>query len=91
MLYVNAVCVCVQVVVNGDKNFVVLRYLNSLTEYQITVFAIYSNAASEALRGSETTCECAWSAITSDLYNHIRSITYDLLIHCVIYNHIWSI
>ncbi len=52
------VCVCVQVV-NGDKNSVVLRYLNSLTEYQITVFAIYSNAASEALRGSETTCECA--------------------------------
>uniref|UniRef100_A0A8C2JKA7 Collagen, type XIV, alpha 1b n=1 Tax=Cyprinus carpio TaxID=7962 RepID=A0A8C2JKA7_CYPCA len=30
-------------------------YLNSLTEYKITVFAIYSNAASEALRGSETT------------------------------------
>ncbi|KAK9958258.1 hypothetical protein ABG768_012429 [Culter alburnus] len=44
-----------EVVVNGDKNSVVLRYLNSLTEYQITVFAIYSNSASEALRGSETT------------------------------------
>uniref|UniRef100_A0A673H8C5 Collagen alpha-1(XIV) chain-like n=1 Tax=Sinocyclocheilus rhinocerous TaxID=307959 RepID=A0A673H8C5_9TELE len=44
-----------EVVVNGDDNSVVLRYLNSLTEYQITVFAIYSNAASEALRGSETT------------------------------------
>lgn len=49
----------VQVVVNGDENSVVLRYLNSLTEYQITVFAIYSNSASEALRGSETTCECS--------------------------------
>ncbi|XP_043089042.1 collagen alpha-1(XIV) chain isoform X3 [Puntigrus tetrazona] len=44
-----------EAVVNGDQNSVVLRYLNSLTEYQITVFAIYSNAASEALRGSETT------------------------------------
>uniref|UniRef100_A0A8C2Q0G4 Collagen, type XIV, alpha 1b n=1 Tax=Cyprinus carpio TaxID=7962 RepID=A0A8C2Q0G4_CYPCA len=44
-----------EVVVNGDENSVVLRYLNSLTEYKITVFAIYSNAASEALRGSETT------------------------------------
>ncbi|XP_016357451.1 collagen alpha-1(XIV) chain [Sinocyclocheilus anshuiensis] len=44
-----------EVVVNGNDNSVVLRYLNSLTEYQITVFAIYSNAASEALRGSETT------------------------------------
>ncbi|ROI15268.1 Collagen alpha-1(XIV) chain [Anabarilius grahami] len=44
-----------EVVVNGDENSVVLRYLNSLTEYQITVFAIYSNSASEALRGSETT------------------------------------
>jgi len=48
----------VQVVVNGDENSVVLRFLNSLTEYQITVFAIYSNSASEALRGIETTCEC---------------------------------
>lgn len=52
----NSRCV-VQVVVNGDKNSVVLSYLNSLTEYEIAVFAIYSNRASEALRGSETTCE----------------------------------
>ncbi|XP_073787351.1 collagen alpha-1(XIV) chain isoform X2 [Danio rerio] len=44
-----------EVVVNGDENSVVLQYLNSMTEYQITVFAIYSNSASEALRGSETT------------------------------------
>ncbi|XP_039520069.1 collagen alpha-1(XIV) chain isoform X2 [Pimephales promelas] len=44
-----------EVVVNGDENSVVLRFLNSLTEYQITVFAIYSNSASEALRGIETT------------------------------------
>lgn len=27
----------------------------SLTEYQIAVFAVYSNAASEGLRGTETT------------------------------------
>ncbi|XP_052439346.1 collagen alpha-1(XIV) chain-like isoform X2 [Carassius gibelio] len=44
-----------EVVVNGDENSVVLKYLSSLTEYQITVFAIYRNTASEALRGSETT------------------------------------
>ncbi|KAI7798408.1 putative collagen alpha-1XIV chain-like, partial [Triplophysa rosa] len=50
----NSRCV-VQVVVNGDENSVVLSYLNSLTEYEIAVFAVYSNRASEALRGSETT------------------------------------
>ncbi|KAA0709869.1 Collagen alpha-1(XIV) chain [Triplophysa tibetana] len=44
-----------EVVVNGDKNSVVLSYLNSLMEYEIAVFAVYSNRASEALRGSETT------------------------------------
>nr|XP_055076682.1 collagen alpha-1(XIV) chain isoform X1 [Misgurnus anguillicaudatus] len=44
-----------EVVVNGDENSVMLDYLNSLTEYEIAVFAIYSNSASEALRGSETT------------------------------------
>lgn len=49
---------------NGDENSVVLRFLNSLTEYQITVFAIYSNSASEALRGSETTRESS----VSDLF-----------------------
>lgn len=46
-----------QAVVDGSENSVVLQYLNSQTEYQIAVFAIYVNAASEALRGSETTCE----------------------------------
>ncbi|KAG9281287.1 collagen alpha-1(XIV) chain-like [Astyanax mexicanus] len=44
-----------EVVVNGDENSVVLQHLNSLTEYQVAVFAVYSNSASEALRGSETT------------------------------------
>ncbi|KAL6473905.1 hypothetical protein MHYP_G00174660 [Metynnis hypsauchen] len=44
-----------EVVVNGDQNSVVLQHLNSLTEYQVAVFAVYSNSASEALRGSMTT------------------------------------
>ncbi|XP_053719022.1 collagen alpha-1(XIV) chain-like [Synchiropus splendidus] len=42
-------------VVNGAENSVELNFLNSLTEYQVAVFAIYSSSASEALRGSATT------------------------------------
>uniref|UniRef100_A0A665V978 Collagen, type XIV, alpha 1b n=1 Tax=Echeneis naucrates TaxID=173247 RepID=A0A665V978_ECHNA len=38
-----------------DETSVVLQHLNSLTEYQLAVFAVYANEASEALRGSETT------------------------------------
>lgn len=44
-----------QVVVDGSLSTAVLKNLMSLTEYQIAVFAIYSNAASEGLRGTETT------------------------------------
>lgn len=44
-----------QVVVDGNVSTAVLKNLMSLTEYQIAVFAIYSNAASEGLRGTETT------------------------------------
>ncbi|XP_051948609.1 collagen alpha-1(XIV) chain [Xyrauchen texanus] len=44
-----------EVVVKGGVTSVVLSNLNSLTEYEIAVFAIYSNSASEALRGSRTT------------------------------------
>lgn len=46
-----------QVVVDGSVSTTVLKNLMSLTEYQIAVFAIYSNAASEGLRGTETTRE----------------------------------
>jgi len=46
-----------QVVVDGSSSTAVLKNLMSLTEYQIAVFAIYSNAASEGLRGTETTRE----------------------------------
>uniref|UniRef100_A0A3Q2CA21 Collagen type XIV alpha 1 chain n=1 Tax=Cyprinodon variegatus TaxID=28743 RepID=A0A3Q2CA21_CYPVA len=42
-------------VVSGTENSVELTYLNSLTEYQVAVFAIYRSTASEALRGSATT------------------------------------
>uniref|UniRef100_A0AAX7UC58 Collagen, type XIV, alpha 1b n=1 Tax=Astatotilapia calliptera TaxID=8154 RepID=A0AAX7UC58_ASTCA len=42
-------------VVQGTQNSVELSYLNSLTEYQVAVFAVYRSAASEALRGSATT------------------------------------
>ncbi|KAM9495088.1 collagen alpha-1(XIV) chain isoform 1-T1 [Clarias gariepinus] len=44
-----------EVVVDGDQTSVVLQHLNSVTEYQVAVFAVYSNSASEGLRGSETT------------------------------------
>ncbi|XP_046874496.1 collagen alpha-1(XIV) chain-like isoform X4 [Hypomesus transpacificus] len=42
-------------VVPGTETTVTLSYLNSLTEYQVAVFAIYASSASEALRGSATT------------------------------------
>ncbi|KAF7653979.1 hypothetical protein LDENG_00076160 [Lucifuga dentata] len=42
-------------VVQGTENSVILNYLNSLTEYQVAVFAVYRSSASEALRGSATT------------------------------------
>ncbi|KAM4631025.1 collagen alpha-1(XIV) chain isoform 2-T2 [Polymixia lowei] len=42
-------------VVHGTENTVMLNYLNSLTEYQVAVFAVYRSSASEALRGSATT------------------------------------
>uniref|UniRef100_A0AAQ5XRQ5 Collagen, type XIV, alpha 1a n=1 Tax=Amphiprion ocellaris TaxID=80972 RepID=A0AAQ5XRQ5_AMPOC len=44
-----------EAVVVGSESSVVLQHLNSLTEYQLAVFAVYANEASEALRGSETT------------------------------------
>uniref|UniRef100_A0A8C3S0P3 Collagen alpha-1(XIV) chain n=1 Tax=Chelydra serpentina TaxID=8475 RepID=A0A8C3S0P3_CHESE len=44
-----------EVVVDGSVSTAVLKNLMSLTEYQIAVFAIYRSAASEGLRGTETT------------------------------------
>ncbi|KAK9513534.1 hypothetical protein VZT92_027060 [Zoarces viviparus] len=44
-----------EAVVDGSETSVVLQHLHSLTEYQLAVFAVYANKASEALRGSETT------------------------------------
>lgn len=41
--------------VDGGETSAVLQHLHSLTEYQLAVFAVYANEASEALRGSETT------------------------------------
>ncbi|XP_060948245.1 LOW QUALITY PROTEIN: collagen alpha-1(XIV) chain-like [Limanda limanda] len=42
-------------VVPGSDDSVELTYLNSLTEYQVAVFAVYRSTASAALRGSATT------------------------------------
>uniref|UniRef100_A0A3Q3WT58 Uncharacterized protein n=1 Tax=Mola mola TaxID=94237 RepID=A0A3Q3WT58_MOLML len=42
-------------VVQGTDSSVELNFLNSLTEYQVAVFAVYHSSASEALRGSATT------------------------------------
>lgn len=47
-------------VVQGTVDTVVLNYLLSLTEYQVAVFAIYASSASEALRGSTTTCKSSY-------------------------------
>uniref|UniRef100_A0A096MF24 Collagen type XIV alpha 1 chain n=1 Tax=Poecilia formosa TaxID=48698 RepID=A0A096MF24_POEFO len=44
-----------EAVVAGSETSVVLQHLSSLTEYQLAVFAVYTDEASEALRGSETT------------------------------------
>ncbi|KPP78685.1 hypothetical protein Z043_101799 [Scleropages formosus] len=44
-----------EILVDGSENSVVLKALRPHTEYQIAVFAVYPNAASEALRGVETT------------------------------------
>ncbi|XP_068425396.1 collagen alpha-1(XIV) chain isoform X1 [Clinocottus analis] len=44
-----------EAVVDGSESSAVLQHLRSLTEYQLAVFAVYANEASEALRGSETT------------------------------------
>ncbi|KAJ8353811.1 hypothetical protein SKAU_G00213780 [Synaphobranchus kaupii] len=44
-----------EAVVDGSENSVALNHLNSVTEYHIAVFAVYTSAASEALRGTETT------------------------------------
>ncbi|XP_037533181.1 collagen alpha-1(XIV) chain [Nematolebias whitei] len=49
--------------VTGGETSVVLQHLRSLTEYQLAVYAVYANEASEALRGSETTL--ALSSVTS--------------------------
>ncbi|XP_072317831.1 collagen alpha-1(XIV) chain-like, partial [Eucyclogobius newberryi] len=42
-------------VVPGSQDSVDLDFLNSLTEYQVAVFAVYRSSASVALRGSATT------------------------------------
>ncbi|XP_041844785.1 collagen alpha-1(XIV) chain [Melanotaenia boesemani] len=44
-----------EVLVAGSETSVVLQQLSSLTEYQLAVFAVYANEASESLRGSEVT------------------------------------
>nr|XP_020464152.1 collagen alpha-1(XIV) chain isoform X3 [Monopterus albus] len=44
-----------EAVVDGSETSAVLQHLSLLTEYQLAVFAVYANEASEALRGSETT------------------------------------
>lgn len=41
--------------VPGWERSVLLEHLSSLSDYQVAVFAVYRNAASEALRGSAST------------------------------------
>ncbi|KAM4580530.1 collagen alpha-1(XIV) chain isoform 2-T2 [Odontesthes bonariensis] len=61
-----------EAVVDGTETSVVLLHLSSLTEYQLAVFAVYANEASEALRGSETTLGLP-SVTTLQLFNHTQS------------------
>lgn len=44
-----------EAVVGSSETSALLQHLSSLTEYQLAVFAVYANDASEALRGSQTT------------------------------------
>ncbi|XP_028983776.1 collagen alpha-1(XIV) chain isoform X2 [Betta splendens] len=44
-----------EAVVDGSEASVALKHLSSMTEYQLAVFAVYTDEASEALRGSATT------------------------------------
>ncbi|XP_055490682.1 collagen alpha-1(XIV) chain isoform X2 [Leucoraja erinacea] len=57
-----------EVVVDGIESTAVLQNLMSLTEYQIAVFAIYTKAASEALRGTATTLALP-AAVDLDIYD----------------------
>ncbi|KAM9723926.1 collagen alpha-1(XIV) chain [Menidia menidia] len=61
-----------EAVVSGSESSVVLQHLSSLTEYQLAVFAVYANEASEALRGSETTLALP-SVTTLQLFNVTQS------------------
>ncbi|XP_053875162.1 collagen alpha-1(XIV) chain isoform X1 [Malaclemys terrapin pileata] len=61
-----------EVVVDGSVSTAVLKNLMSLTEYQIAVFAIYISAASEGLRGTETTLALP-TASNLQLYNVSQS------------------
>lgn len=63
----NRCCLAVQIVVGGTENSVVLQNLNSQTEYEIAVFAVYRSAASDALRGSEITRESYSKLVTTNV------------------------
>lgn len=70
----NCCCLAVQIVVGGTENAVVLQNLNSLTEYEIAVFAVYRSTASDALRGNEITRESSSKlAITNIDYRTSQS------------------
>ncbi|XP_067837767.1 collagen alpha-1(XIV) chain isoform X2 [Heptranchias perlo] len=61
-----------EVVVDGTESTAVLQNLMSLTEYQLAVFAVYANAASEGLRGAETTLALP-AAVDLDIYDVTHS------------------
>lgn len=71
----NRCCLAVQIVVGGTENSVVLQNLNSLTEYEIAVFAVYRSAASDALRGSEITRESYFKLAPNNLDYRTFQIT----------------
>lgn len=76
----NCCCLAVQIVVGGRENSVVLQNLNSLTEYEIAVFAVYRSAASDALRGNQITRESSSKLATTSIdYRTSQNMCYRLV------------
>lgn len=85
LIITNRCCLASQLVVGGTENTVVLQNLNSLTEYEIAVFAVYRSSASDALRGNEITRE---SCRTIDMTpEHLKAY----VLHACVFQHDYTV